>query len=332
MNKNILVICDWEESYCSHLGSYLKRALSIPFEIFGFTSKEALLSFKEKEEAILVISESVFSRNIVKGYKNILLLEERQGIICEDEVPYGEDSEVTIRRCGKYQSSEKLAENVLSMCLEMPEIVSYGIRNRSGSRMKLIGFFTPDKNVEQTAVSLNFADEMAKKHKLLFINNDSFCTENSIKGDEFESNLPDLMYYAECEPDRFQIYLEKAVKKRSEVDYIPAAGGQMRDATSDDYARFFNKVEETGKYEVLISDFSESFKGLTEIIKQLDAVIVLSGNQKNDSERMKLFRKELEETDGIIMNRIVFTSSMQGKKIMELYLSAMEDSEKFEQG
>ena len=315
--KNILVICDPDKLYCGRLGVFLENALSIPFDIFGFSDISALRDFKEREEALLIISESLFDEKLIKGFKNILVLDEGDGKLAEDQTVYGDF--VNIKRTGKYQSREKLTESVLNMCLEMPHISSGGIRSTAAQTAQLIAFYTPDKITDRNSVSSRFAEEISVKDRLLYICNDPFCIFEGEEIEAFEDNLSDLMYFAECEDERFPLYLEKAAKRKGDIAYIPAAGGQIRDAVADDYLRLIRKIEGTGSYDVILIDIEESFKGLVEFLKICDAVIVLNSQKGDESARIACFRRELEQIDGFSMDKLWVTDMKDSKNLASKY-------------
>ncbi len=316
MKQNILIICDSDEHYLKRLDGFLRDSLRIPFDIIGFTDKEALLDFEEKEDSLLVIAGSLFKSSTVKGFKNILVLDERNAALREDHIEYGMDEDVNLKHTGKYQSSEKIAESILSMCLEMPKLSSSGIRRSYKNKMKITAFFTPERRTDQTGKAIEYASEEGAKEKVLYFCNDPYCTNKIIRGGEYDENLSDLMYYAQCEDDRFGIYLEKIVRKNGNFEYIPLPMGQVRDCEGADYIRLLRKIEETGSYEMLIADFSEPFKNLFEVLKMCDRIYTLKDVSGGSSERIELFRNELERVEDFDMSKLVICSSKDVKGII----------------
>ena len=318
MKKNILVICDPDERYLKRLDGFLRDSLSIAFDIVGFTKAASLKDFKQKEEALLIISQSLFKVNAVKGFKNILILDERPSQFAEDDVDFGMDEEAIVRHTIKFQSSEKIAESILAMCLEMPNLSASGIRKSLKNRMKIIGFYTPDRRIVQTGCALKLSEELGHREKLLFLCNDPYCIDKTLRGGEFDENLSDLMYYAQCEDERFAIYLEKIKKRKGSFEYLPLPGGQIRDCEGEDYIKLLRKIEESADIQILIADFSEPVKNLPEVLKMCDLLITLSDKGEGCEERIRLFKTDMEKVDGFDMSRLlVCTQSDMKSRVID---------------
>ncbi len=318
MKKNILIICDPDERYLKRLDGFLRNALRIPFEIIAFTGEKSLSEFNNKEDALLIISETLFQTSALKGFKNILVLDEKPSHFADDGALFGSEKDLNIKHTGKYQNSEKLAESVLSMCLEIPELSSTGIRKSYKHKMRIVGFYTPDRNVLQTEISLEYACELGRKEKILYFSNDPFCIDKSIRSSENDENLSDLMYYSRCEDERFGIYLEKIVKKKRNLEYIPLPNVQIRDCAGEDYIRLLRKIEESGTYETLVVDFSEGFGNMQEVINMCDACIVLTNTKGRDegSERVKLFRQNMEKLEGFETQKLFVHEVADGRELV----------------
>ncbi len=320
MKKNVLIICDPDERYCKKLDGFLRSALRIPFEIESFTKAEHVKDFKNKEEALLVISDQIIKRDLIKGFKNILVLEDKPLGVAEEEASFGTEDELNIKRTAKYQSSEKIAESVLSMCLEMPGISASGIRTSVKHEVKMIGFYTPDKDVLQTEISLDFAKEAGYRKKLIYFSNDPFCTNKNIRGDSYEDNLSDLMYYAQCEEDRFSIYLEKTAKRLGNIEYIPLPEGQIRDCGGEDYIRLLRNIENCGNFEAVVADFAEPFRDMTEVFNMMDIVFVLLSSKTSGKCRGDLFKNEIEKMDIALLDKLCIIDAAAGKELAGRYI------------
>ena len=288
MKKNSLVICDQDEKYCKKLDSFLRNYLSVPFEISEYTNTKYLKSFEDKRNTLLIISEKLFDIDVIEGFKNVLVLEEMPVGVSENENFFGIGDDVNVRYTGKYQSGEKISESILSMFLDMPGVIVTNPRTKADTKMKLIGFYTPVKGILQTKIALDFAKQLASYERCIFITNDPFCCEQELRNGEYEENISDLMYYCECEPDKFSIYLEKIARKLGRLDYLPSCDGQIRDASAGDYLRLLGRIRESGKYEVLILDIAEQMRSFTDILKALDILFVLAGSGKYSEDKLLL--------------------------------------------
>ncbi len=317
MNKNILIICDKDKNYCKKLDGFIRDNLSIPFEIFEITEAERLKGFLNEEKNILVlISESLFSSEIIKGFKHVLVLKEREAVLEEKEAPYGL-KEVDIRYMDKYQKSENITDGILSMCLDIPGIVVRSKRTDDERKQKIIGFYTPVPGSDQTKEAISFARQMAESEKVLYINTDGFCTDELIRNDSYQETLLELMYFAECSEDKFGIYLERIVKHDKELDFIPASASacQSRLITWKEYENLFSQIENTGKYTAIVIDIAEGVRELFEILHMCDDLYMLSRDDYDARMRIEMFLGELRSDDDFDMKKLHRISRIGGENL-----------------
>jgi hypothetical protein len=332
MKKNSLVICDQDEKYCKKLDSFLRDYLSVPFEISEYTNTKYLRAFEDKKNSLLIISEKLFDIEVIEGFKNVLVLEELPVGVSEKDNTFGVSDDVNLKFTGKYQSAERLSESILSMFLDMPGVIITGKRIGTGEKMKLIAFYTPVKSILQTRITLDFAKNLSSYEKCIFVTNDPFCCEQEIRAGDYDENISDLMYYSECEPEKFSIYLEKVARRSGSLDYIPSADGQIRDAGATDYLRLFQKMEESGKYKVMIFDIAEQMRSLTEVFKACDILIVLTGAGKYSDEKLSIFMRELENTEGFDMEKFINADTNRIGEVMRTIQKEMQKEKNFEKG
>ncbi|WP_026526274.1 hypothetical protein [Butyrivibrio sp. VCD2006] len=306
MNKNILIICDKDKNYCKKLDSFIRDNLSIPFDIFEITDAERLSAFiDESKNILLLISQSIFDSVNLCGFKHILVLRENDKVLAENETHYGY-KDADIRYTDKYQRSENITDSILSMCLDIPGIILRDKKCETQRKMKVIGFYTPVLNSDQTREAIGFARRNTEKEKTLYINTDSFCTHDLLRKDEYEETLLDLMYFAECADDKFGIYLERIVKHDKELDFIPAAsnGCQSRLITAKEYGNLLKQIEDTGKYACLVVDIAEGVRELFEMLHMCDEIYMLSNDDYNAHMRIELFINELQRDEDFEMKNL----------------------------
>jgi len=329
MKKNNLIICDSDEKYCKKLDGFLRECLSIPFTISEYTNAGYLREFEGKQDALLVISEKLFSFDVVEGFKNILVLLEMPKAVCERENVFGLD-DANIKYTAKYQSGEKISESILSMCLDMPGVIVANPRLKAKSSLKLIGFYTPVKSILQTKIALDFAKQLAGGERCLYVNNDPYCCERELKADEFSENITDLMYYSECERDKFSLYLEKIAKRLGKLYYLPTSDGQIRDANAASYLRLISCIEESGKYETMVLDLTEEMPSFTEVLKRLDTLIVLTSQGKYAEDKLRIFMNELENTEGFPTEIVMKVDASRVQDLPGMIIKEMKKGDRFE--
>ena len=316
MNKNILIICDKDKNYCKKLDSFIRDNLSIPFEIFEITEAERLKGFLDEGKNILVlISESLFSRDIIEGFKHVLVLKESGTVLEEKKTPYG-SAGADVRYIDKYQKSENITDGILSMCLDIPGIVVRGKKTGDGKKLKIIGFYTPVLSSDQTKEAISFVRHLALSEKVLYINTDGFCTNELLRSDAYQETLLELMYFAECSEDKFGIYLERIVKHDNEFDFIPASANacQSRLITFKEYENLFMQIENTGKYSAVVIDIAESVRELFELIHMCDDLYMLTRDDLDARMRTELFLNELRSDEDFDMKKLHKVGRIGGEK------------------
>ena len=320
--KNILVICDPDKRYCKRMDSFLREALSIPFEIFSFTGSEQLKDFSYKKETLLVISEKLFNTSAIDGYKNILVLDERDVVLSESDANFGIPEDVNIRHTNKYQNSEKVADSILSMCLEMPELLPGGMAVTSTTHVKFIAFYTPVRSIDQSKAAFDLACRLSEHGNALYFCNDSLCDLSEIRSEEPCENICDLMYYAQCDEERFSIYLERIRKRIKKLYYLPCDNGAVRDFCGKEYIKLIELIRKTSGYDYIVLDFSESISGLMDVLKACDKIVVLGAKDAEARERIRKFKIELSEHEDINEEKIIYEDASDGR--MSLYRNIRE--------
>ncbi len=306
MKNNLLIICDSDKNYCHKLDSYIRDNLSIPFSIYGITDITRLSEFTNSgKNILLLISQSLFEKKIPFGFKHILVLKEKENVLEEKESYYGyEDSD--IRFIDKYQRSENITDSILSMCLDIPEIVVKGNGKDQSNSLTITGFYTPGYSKDKTAEVMDYAGKMAAKEKILYINTDSFCTSEILRNPEYNETIADLIYFAECSDDKFGIYLERIVKHDKELDFVPVCHipSQGRMIKSSEYAKLFRKIAETEKYDTIVFDISDGMPDLFDALNLCDELYVIHDNDYISQKRVDLLINDLQRDEDFDMNKL----------------------------
>lgn len=306
MNKNILIICDNDENYCKRLDGYIRDNVSIPFEIYGITDVKRLSGFMDKgKNLLLLISEALYEIANISGFPHVLVLKEKEMCLAEEEKAYGSiDSD--IRYTDKYQKSEKITDTILDMCLDIPGIVVKGRSTESEKKLKVIGFYTPVLNNNQTLEAMEFARNLSISEKTIYINTDSLCTNELVRNPSYEETLIDLMYFSQCAGDKFGIYLERILKHDNGMDFIPASSSavQSRMITEKEYEKLISQIEATNQYENLVIDISEGTNGLFEMIHLCDELYMFCAEDYYARMRTELFLEELKADDNFDMKKL----------------------------
>lgn len=310
--KNYLFLCDNDEGYCKRLYGFLKEKISIPFEIHGFTEvskiKEHICLDEEMlSSALLIISEKQFEQGGAAEFKNVLILDENEGAFCEEESVYEGVEGRIVRHTAKYQNSEKIAESVLSMCIEMPEFRGKSARTGRGG-MKVVSVYTPVRTIAQTEQALSFGRMVADREHVLYMCTGPICSQKEVIATDMDESILDLMYYAKCGDDKFPLRIEKIKKSMGDLDYIPAsdASGEMREIEKEAWMDLISLIGSTNQYGTLVVDLYDSSSGFMDIIKASSELIIpCSGDEEVDT-GINTFIRELERMEDFDTEKLRF--------------------------
>lgn len=266
MVKKILAICDREEEYLYHMADYLEKKEQFPFAVRAFTDPSQLVRFMDKNEIeLLLIAENAYDES-VKGKKagHVLLLNES-----------GQEMKEVAQNINKYQSSENIFRAVMSSYMseggEMPRRIA------TGNKMQMIGIYSPIGRCLQTTFALSMGQLLAKKHKTLYLNFESYSGFRQLLNREFGTNLMDALYYFNGEKDKLAYKLDGLVESVNGLDYIPPtlSHRDLREITGEQWLELFHEIERISKYEYLILDLSEQMNDLLDVLRECNQVFTI---------------------------------------------------------
>ncbi len=341
MGNVILTVCDSNRMYCERLQEYLRNHLKLSFEIHAFTDTEKLLQFSQMGEiSLLVISESAIRRlkweNSYKQFKNVIILDE------ETKEWSGQEKalfpEGNLRHISKYSPATKIAEEVLELCTSHTD----GFSGLSGAgitgRSNVIGFFTPLSRSGQTSLLVKMGECLAKKHKTIMLSFESFSALPSLFEAEAEEDITDLLYFADCERDKFCLYLERIRKNRNGLDYISPArtAMQVKEISFEKVRELIKLLCQEAGYEYVLLDMKEYPDGFFEILGLCDVIYTITRNNSADHYRLSKYNKVLGDNgyedivaktikfiipdvrEGASYNRYVEALLAEGQEVMSL--------------
>lgn len=297
MVKKVLAICDREKDYLCHLADYLERKERLPFIVHVFTGEAQLRRFAEKQEGeaeqesiieMLLISESVCKewKGAYPAQKVIMLNE--SGVQTGEGIEY----------INKFQSAENIYREMMDIYADtcpneysnVPANISGGEegkagginsgierRGRTGRRMKIIGNYTPIGRCMQTTFALSMGQILAKKHRTLYLNFESYSGLGCLLGKEFAVDITDALYYLNCERGKLPYKLNAMVQTVNGLDYIPPVISyeELGEICAEQWIDLFQEIEKNTDYEYLILDLSEAVSGLFQILKECYRVFTI---------------------------------------------------------
>lgn len=288
MNGNILALCDTEEEYAQHMTEYLKAHKEAPWEIYTYTDVEELTSFaKEADIDMLVVAENAYTQDVRK------LTAEKTVLLNESGVVRWED----IRNINKYQAAECVYREIFSAYMDvarqpLPRLVTE-------RATKVIGFFTPIHRSLQTTFALTMGQMLSQKYKTLYLNFE-YCAGNpELLQDMRAKDLSDLVYFLNTDKDRFLLRMQTIVLKKGLMDYIPPvkAGMTLLEVRAEEWMELLNRIVQSGEYEYIILDLSESVQGLLELLRSSDRIFTLTKDGRSARGKIAHYERLLEMSE-----------------------------------
>lgn len=256
MEHKFLVLCDPEEDYAQHMADFLRRKKDMDWEVRIFTVREELQKFSAEETIeILLVAESVYGDYIKDLPVKLSVLLNESGMLKENK----------LANIDKYQPAEAVWQELLSYYMEKNGERYPKIGSRKNG--KLIGFYSPIRRCLQSTFALTMGQLLAEKYATLYVSFEFFAGLEEWQ-DRERQDLSVLLYYQQNRPDSFGTQLQTLVKKVGKLDYVsPMLNGEnLLYITQSQWKSLMQALLNTGDYEYIILDLSESIQGLFEIL------------------------------------------------------------------
>ena len=263
MNETLIAVCDTDPGYTMSFSSALSKELPQGMVISSFTGINMLVDYSKKHAiSVAIVSESSYSPEIDQAHPDTLM-------ILRETPDFAPEGAFLIDR---YQSREELIGSVLKL---LPERMECFAGSRLTSRSwKAIGIYSPVHRCLQTTFALSLGQLLAEDHRVLYINFENYSGLSGILNTEFKSNMVDLLYYFDCDPDKLAVRLPLMVYKLGNLDMIPPAPGYLDtyDRTGEKWVEILIRIEALTDYDYVILDLTDSMLGLLEVMEYCDRI------------------------------------------------------------
>ncbi len=296
MMGSTLAIFDQSEIYSMRLSEYLREHLKLSFEIQTFSDAGEFESFLENGEISFLVASSI----AVKGHEDAIRARCAAVMILEEEDFMGAfklDEDDGFFHMSKFLPAGKVLEKILDVCMDRPDRFSdLGIKHE-GNGCKVIGLYTPLSGSGQTTLAVQMGEQLSKKGKAILISFESFSALTRSFDSEAQQDISDMMYYADCERDKFCIYLEKIKIRKYGLDYIAPAktAMQIKEMEADKVRDLIALLSEEAGYEYVILDLKDYPDGFFEILTMCDVLYTINRNNSADQYRMGKYNRVLCE-------------------------------------
>ena len=297
-----MAVFDSDALYCERLSEYLRSHLKLSFEIMSFTEGDKLLEYLDENEiALLVVSESdvcgLKRETLGRNCRNIMILDEdgKNEELEELSISYG----IGIFHVSKYLPAAEIVDRVLELCISGAEGFS-GLKVKAlDSDSKLLGFYTPVSRCGQTSFAIKMGEALAKKGRTILLSFESFSAITSLFEQEAEEDITDLLYFADCERDKFCLYLEKIKRTRNGLDFIAPAktAMQVKEISYEKIRELVELLAREAGYQYILFDLKDYPDGFFEILDMCDILYTVMRNNSADHYRLGRYDKALLEND-----------------------------------
>ena len=260
-----MAVCDSETEYAYQLVDYLSNKKGFPFQVQLFTSEKTLKEYAGNYPvSVVLIAQKDYRGEIEKGIADhIFLLEEEK------------NTEITgLKGFYKYQSAEQLIKELLDW------VAREGILGRTitdGKELKLIGVYSPVGKCLKTSFSIVLGQILSKKHKVLYLNMESYSGLGKLLQKDFSTDMSELIYYLQNSKEKFIYRMGSMITQVGELNVLPPFDSflDFTSVTREEWICLFQEIERGSDYEYLILDLSDAVQGLFDILRLCDVVYTL---------------------------------------------------------
>ncbi len=257
--KKVFVIAGKESGYIHRLYEYILSCYSQDFEIVLFTDEEALGKYLKNIHAEILVCEEGFRIKDKENVETFIGLSETPGV---HGMVY------------KYTACDSIMKNIMAICAtEKPADPV----KKSASKA-LIGVYTPIKRCFQTTFAITLGQILAKSHRVLYLNFESFSGFEILRNRQGGTDLWDLVYFSECEEGNFNYRINSIKEKIGELDYISPVKlfTRYEEVSAKKWERLLNNLLTATDYEYIILDLSECVNGLLNILRKCTKIYTIT--------------------------------------------------------
>lgn len=280
-----LVLFDNEEEYTLRMTDFLRSQRGLPWKMRSYTSSDDLMNIEKNNHiSLLVVSEDSYIDRIRElDVEKVVILNE-SGFVNDEMI-----------NISKYQAAENVFHSLLEIYLEF---ASAGRKEMPGSRAtRFIGIYSPIKRSLQTTFSLAMSELLSDNARTLYMSFEHYIGVADIMPGDREMDLADLVYFLNADADKFKLHFQSIVKQREKLNYVPPmkSGQNLLTVTSAEWVNLINRISETGLFDVVVMDLTDSMQGLFEILRECEYVYTIMKNDRYAQAKMMQYEHLLQE-------------------------------------
>lgn len=321
MKKILIAVCDRDGSYGEKLGEWISLQKGACMQSVSFSSPEGFLEYhtKQKQDIVLLgrgflndaqICEEIVSSSRIRD--DDLRKADEGGVLWirlmdaadNEQIP---DCMKEIPAVDKYQPASRILREVFSVYQSRSEEALEGMNGEK----EIIGVYSPGHSIWQTPFTLTFAQTLAQKEKVLYVNLNECAGFGGWFQQEYEKDLLDVMYLCLNGGVNVAHCVGSALYTIEGIDYIPPAadGGCLGEISAQDYLKFVKLLGESSGYGVILLDFGMMVPGFFRLLGVCSKVYVATEPGELQKAPLQQFRQmAARQEDAGLEQKLVYLS------------------------
>lgn len=276
MKKILIAVCDMDGSYGEKLGEWISLRRGERMISVSFSSPEHFLEYNSGTRQDIVLLGRGF-------YDHPQICKEVSGNAGGTLWVYLHESEENMQvpdnirglpRVEKYQPAQAILREVFSLYQQCETCAL----QEAGGKKEIIGVHSPGHSIWQTPFSLTYAQALAQKEKVLYLNFQECAGFEDWFREEYDKDLLDVMYLCLSNEVDVASCVSGACYSMEGIDYIPPAkdGVCLGEISSEDYVRFVRLLEKGSGYRTILLDFGMMVPGFFQMLSMCSKAFIVS--------------------------------------------------------
>lgn len=285
LEEPILVLYDNEEEYTMLMSDYLRSQKGLPWKVRSYTSSDDLMRLEMNNHiSLLLVSENSYVDKLRELESEKVVILNESGFV---------NNEMT--NISKYQAAENVLHSLLELYVEYASDVRKALPGES--KTKFIGIYSPIKRSLQTSFALAMSELMSDTARTLYISFEHYSGVADIMPGDREMDLADLVYFLNADSEKFKLHFQSIIRQREKLSYIPPmkSGQNLLTVTSAEWVNLLKRIDETGLFDFVIMDITDSMQGLFEVLRECECVYTIMKDDQFAQVKMMQYEHLLQQ-------------------------------------
>jgi hypothetical protein len=293
--RKILAVYDEDILYAERFAREVNRKPHIPFEAAAFRTLEGLKKFAAASPVEVLMVSAETDRRVVREIRAAKTV-----YLADGKSAAGDGDVFCIY---KYQSSANIIRELMDRYSETEENPAReGIRGMA----RIYGIYSPLGQCGKTSLAVTVGRILAGEAPTLLLNLEEFSGFGALSGEEYRSDLSDLLYYFSS-GEYSSARLAAVVHTMNGLDYVPPVHfpEDLDLAKAGELPGLIRRIAAESAYRNLVIDVGRSRKITAAILGECDAVFMPERKDPVSQAKIAEFDQYLEDSgNGRIAGKI----------------------------